>query len=69
MSLSITHDGSLTLLEFDHGKANDMGRDRLDEFDALGREDSPRQVAARRSIKVSTLQSRRPGGDAEAADS
>ncbi|MCC2103768.1 MAG: 30S ribosomal protein S5, partial [Hyphomicrobiales bacterium] len=38
-------------------------------FDALGREDSPRQVAARRSIKVSTLQSRRPGGDAEAADS
>ena len=38
-------------------------------FDALGREDSPRQVAARRSLKVSTLQSRRPGGDAEAADS
>ncbi|MFV0281851.1 MAG: 30S ribosomal protein S5 [Rhodoblastus sp.] len=38
-------------------------------FDALGREDSPRQVAARRSIKVSTLQARRPGGEAEAADS
>ena len=38
-------------------------------FDALAREDSPRQVAARRSIKVSTLQARRPGADAEAADS
>ncbi len=38
-------------------------------FDALTREDSPRQVAARRSIKVSTLQARRPGVDAEAADS
>ena len=38
-------------------------------FDALKEQDSPRQVAARRSIKVSTLQSRRPGGDAEAADS
>ena len=37
-------------------------------FDALKREDSPRQVAARRSIKVSTLQARRPGADAEAAD-
>ena len=28
-------------------------------FDALTREDSPRSVAARRSLKVSTLQSRR----------
>jgi small subunit ribosomal protein S5 len=28
--------------------------------------DSPRSVAARRNIKVSTLQSRRVGGDAEA---
>ena len=37
-------------------------------FDALGREDSPRQVAARRSIKVSTLQSRRQGVDADAVD-
>ena len=36
-------------------------------FDALGHEDSPRSVAARRNIKVSTLQSRRQGGDAEAA--
>ena len=37
-------------------------------FDALKREDSPRQVAARRSIKVSTLQARRPGAEAEGAD-
>jgi len=36
-------------------------------FDALQREDSPRSVAARRSLKVSTLQSRRPGADADAA--
>ena len=36
-------------------------------FDALKRQDSPRAVASRRSIKVSTLQSRRVGGDAEAA--
>ena len=36
-------------------------------FDALKNEDSPRAVAARRSIKVSVLQSRRIGGDAEAA--
>ena len=36
-------------------------------FDALQREDSPRSVAARRNLKVSTLQSRRPGADAEAA--
>src|SRR5205823_7635963 len=35
-------------------------------FDALKRQDSPRSVAQRRSIKVSTLQSRRVGGDAEA---
>jgi small subunit ribosomal protein S5 len=37
-------------------------------FDALGREDSPRAVAARRTLKVSTLQSRRQGTDAEAVD-
>ena len=36
-------------------------------FDALKSEDSPRSVAARRGIKVSTLQSRRQGGDADAA--
>ena len=36
-------------------------------FDALKNEDSPRGVAARRNMKVSTLQSRRPGGDSEAA--
>ena len=34
-------------------------------FDALKHQDSPRSVAARRSMKVSTLQSRRIGGDAE----
>ena len=38
-------------------------------FDALKAEDSPRQVAARRNIKVSTLQARRQGVDADAADS
>jgi small subunit ribosomal protein S5 len=37
-------------------------------FDALGREDSPRAVAARRTLKVSTLQARRQGTDAEAVD-
>ena len=37
-------------------------------FDALKREDSPRTVAARRSLKVSTLQSRRQGVDADAVD-
>ena len=37
-------------------------------FDALKREDSPRSVAARRNIKVSTLQSRRQGVDADAVD-
>jgi small subunit ribosomal protein S5 len=37
-------------------------------FDALKQEDSPRAVAARRNIKVSTLQGRRQGGgEAEAA--
>lgn len=35
-------------------------------FDALKSEDSPRAVAARRNLKVSTLQARRQGGDAEA---
>ena len=34
-------------------------------FDALKHQDSPRSVAARRNIKVSTLQSRRRDGDAE----
>lgn len=37
-------------------------------FNALGREDSPRAVAARRSLKVSVLQSRRQGVDADAVD-
>ena len=32
-------------------------------FDALKAEDSPRSVAARRGMKVSVLQSRRPGGE------
>ena len=37
-------------------------------FDALKHQDSPRSVAARRNIKVSTLQARRrEGGEAEAA--
>jgi len=36
-------------------------------FDALKHQDSPRTVAARRNIKVSTLQSRRQDVDAEAA--
>ena len=35
-------------------------------FDALKRQDSPRSVAARRSLKVSTLQSRRREGGDEA---
>src|SRR3981081_1839284 len=35
-------------------------------FDALSREDSPRSVAARRNLKVSTLQARRQVGGAEA---
>jgi small subunit ribosomal protein S5 len=37
-------------------------------FNALGHEDSPRSVAARRSLKVSVLQSRRQGVDADAVD-
>ena len=37
-------------------------------FDALRREDSPRTVAARRSMKVSTLQGRRQGVEADAVD-
>jgi small subunit ribosomal protein S5 len=36
-------------------------------FDALKHQDSPRSVAARRNIKVSTLQARRRDGDAEQA--
>ncbi|MGH6681510.1 MAG: 30S ribosomal protein S5, partial [Bradyrhizobium sp.] len=36
-------------------------------FNALKLQDSPRSVAARRNIKVSSLQARRQGGDAEAA--
>ena len=35
-------------------------------FDALKHQDSPLSVSNRRNIKVSTLQSRRVGGDAEA---
>ena len=38
-------------------------------FDALSREDSPRSVAQRRNLKVSTLQSRRQGVEADAANS
>ena len=37
-------------------------------FDALKQEDSPRAVAARRNLKVSVLQSRRQGVDADAVD-
>ncbi len=37
-------------------------------FDALGNEDSPRGVAARRGIKVSTLQARRRDVDVEAVE-
>jgi small subunit ribosomal protein S5 len=37
-------------------------------FDALGLQDSPRSVAARRGLKVSVLQSRRGKVDAEATD-
>jgi len=37
------------------------------KFGALQREDSPRAVAARRGLKVPTLQARRRDGDAEAA--
>ena len=35
-------------------------------FDALKHQDSPRSVAARRNVKVSVLQARRPGAEAEA---
>jgi small subunit ribosomal protein S5 len=35
-------------------------------FNALKHQDSPRSVAARRNLKVSALQARRLGGDAEA---
>src|ERR1700736_5829933 len=38
-------------------------------FDALRQEDSPRAVAQRRNIKVSTLQARRVGVEADASDS
>src|ERR1700761_6470657 len=38
-------------------------------FDALKHEDSPRSVAARRNLKVSTLQARRQGVDVESTDS
>ena len=38
-------------------------------FDALAHEDSPRSVAQRRGLKVSTLQARRVGVDADSADS
>jgi small subunit ribosomal protein S5 len=39
-------------------------------FDALTKEDAPRAVAARRGLKVSQLQARRGGVDADAgADS
>ena len=46
------------------GSSNPYNRVRA-TFDALKHQDSPRSVAARRNIKVSTLQSRRVGGDAE----
>ncbi len=36
-------------------------------FDALKRQDSPRSVAARRNLKVSTLQARRREGETEVA--
>ena len=38
-------------------------------FAALANEDSPRSVAARRNLKVSTLQARRVGVEADASDS
>ena len=38
-------------------------------FNALHQEDSPRSVAQRRNIKVSTLQARRVGVEADASDS
>jgi small subunit ribosomal protein S5 len=36
-------------------------------FDALKHQDSPRSVAARRNVKVSTLQARRRDVDADQA--
>src|ERR1700738_2976646 len=45
-------------------KPHNMGRAT---FHALKQSDSPRSVAARRSIKVSTLQARRQGADSEVA--
>src|SRR3954451_20048554 len=38
-------------------------------FDALAREASPRALAARRNLKVWTIQSRRVGAEADASDS
>src|ERR1700691_370905 len=38
-------------------------------FDALAREDSPRSVAQRRNLKVSSIQPRRQGVEADASDS
>lgn len=35
MPLDIAHDGPITLLEFNHGKANEMGTGQLDELEAL----------------------------------
>ena len=49
-----------------HGSTNPYNMVRA-TFDALKHQDSPRSVAARRSIKVSTLQARRQGADSEAA--
>ena len=43
-------------------------RDYRATFDALSREDSPRSVAQRRNLKVSALQSRRQGVEADAAE-
>jgi small subunit ribosomal protein S5 len=50
------------------GSANPYNMIRA-TFNALSREDSPRSVAQRRNIKVSTLQSRRQGVEADATDS
>jgi len=36
MSLSLTIDGGIALLELNHGKANEMGSEQLRAFDALG---------------------------------
>ena len=54
---------------FDVTSTPHFGRARVEAlratFDALKHQDSPRSVAARRNLKVSTLQSRRVGTDAE----